>query len=240
MRMQRSLAGAWQFQLDPEGSLRADTLQPDRTIPVPLPWQAAFPELREYSGYAWYQHHFTLDETWLAGELLLDFGAVDYWCEVSLNGACVGEHEGGFTPFRLQIGAHARPGENTLTVRVYDTTQQAVVFPRGGIDSRDHGGPPFDALSIPQGKQGWYVDWSGIWQDVTLTAVPPRYLDRVHVTPDIRSGEVEVVVRLAGAAQPARVTVTLEGQTSEVTAAPGADEVRVTLRVPEQIGRAHV
>jgi len=233
MRRQRSLAGVWQFQLDPDGSLRVDALQPDRTIPAPLPWQAAFPDLRQYSGFAWYRRSFTLDEAWLAGELLLDFGAVDYWCAVYVNGVCVGEHEGGFTPFRLPIRAQAHAGENTLAVRVYDTVQQAMVIPRWAPDPQNQAGPPFDALSIPQGKQGWYVDWSGIWQDVTLSAVPPRYLDRVHVTTDIRSGQAEAAVRLAGAAQAARVTASLAGQTVEVRVAPGADEVRLALRVPD-------
>jgi beta-galactosidase/beta-glucuronidase len=103
MRLQQSLAGRWQFQLDPDGAVSIDTLQPDREISVPLPWQAAFPDLRQYSGYAWYQRTFKVADSWLFGELLLDFGAVDYWCEVYVNGQCIGEHEGGYTPFRFLI-----------------------------------------------------------------------------------------------------------------------------------------
>ena len=78
MRIQQSLAGSWQFQIDPEGLVRVNQLTPDRTIQVPLPWQVAFPELETYSGYAWYVRDIELDEAWLGGEVLLTFGAVDY------------------------------------------------------------------------------------------------------------------------------------------------------------------
>jgi beta-galactosidase/beta-glucuronidase len=86
MRPQRSLAGSWEFQIDPDDLISIDSLAPDRTIPVPMPWQAVFPELQTYSGFAWYRRAFDLPEDWLAGELLLHFGAVDYWCRVFVNG----------------------------------------------------------------------------------------------------------------------------------------------------------
>ena len=55
MRQQISLAGTWQFQLDPDGALRVNQLAPDREIPVPVPWQVPFPELESYIGHVWYQ-----------------------------------------------------------------------------------------------------------------------------------------------------------------------------------------
>ena len=90
MRRTLSLSGTWDFQLDPAGSLGVDTLAPDREIPVPMPWQAAFPELQEYSGYAWYRRTFDVEGDWLDGEALLRFGAVDYWCQVFVNGTLAG------------------------------------------------------------------------------------------------------------------------------------------------------
>lgn len=201
MRPQRSLAGHWQFQIDPNDLINIDTLAPDRTIPVPLPWQAAFPELQPYSGYAWYRHEFDLDESWLAGELLLHFGAVDYWCQVFVNGHLAGQHEGGYTPFTLPIRRHAQPGRNQIAVRVYDSAQSEIVIPRWP-DYREEQGPsqpPFDANNVPHGKQEWYINVGGIWQDVTLTAVPPTYIDHVRVITDIHTGQTQVTVQLAGA-----------------------------------------
>src|SRR5215210_5886370 len=123
MRNNYSLSGIWQFQLDPDGALTCATLSPEQEIQVPLPWQAAFPELERYSGYAWYRRNFSLDDEWLGGEVLLRFGAVDYWCQVFVNGQLVGEHEGGYTEFTLPIKQAVRKGSNELTVRVYDAIQ---------------------------------------------------------------------------------------------------------------------
>ncbi len=234
MRFSRSLAGQWQFQLDPEGRLTSHQLQPDREIPVPLPWQAAFPELRTYSGYAWYQQPFNLDDPWLAGQLLLDFGAVDYWCQVYVNGACVGEHEGGYTPFRFPIRHYVHPGENTLSVRVYDPVQDAIVIPRWYSNSQPASEqPPFNALNVPHGKQEWYVNVGGIWQDVTLLAVPTRYIERVHVTPNIHTGEAHVEVTLGGVPANAVLSVSLEGQTVETAVAPDQTSLTVTLQAAQ-------
>src|SRR5579864_3859212 len=120
MRLQRSLAGSWQFQIDPTATLTASSLVPDREIRVPLPWQAGFSDLERYSGFAWYRTTFALDDTWLGGELLLKFGAVDYWCEVFVNGQRVGEHEGGYTPFVFEIRRFVHAGENEVVVHVFD------------------------------------------------------------------------------------------------------------------------
>ncbi|MFN8484536.1 MAG: glycoside hydrolase family 2 TIM barrel-domain containing protein [Anaerolineae bacterium] len=204
MRLQRSLAGRWQFQLDPSGTLTVETLSPDRAIPVPMPWQAAFPDLEKYSGYAWYRRAVDVDADWLAGELLLRFGAVDYWCQVFVNGQLVGEHEGGYTPFTIPIARHVQPGRNEIAVRVYDAAQTGMTIerwpsfdPRMGAD-----GPPFDPVHVPHGKQEWYINVGGIWQDVTLTAVPRPYIDSVQITADMR-GHARLAVQLAGASPPA-------------------------------------
>lgn len=234
MRLQRSLSGRWSFQVDAEGTATCAALQPDREITVPLTWQAAFPELEQYSGYAWYQRTFELDETWLAGDLLLSFGAVDYWCQVYVNGQLVGEHEGGYTPFRFSIRPFVHAGENTLTVRVYDTVQDAIVVRRWREQiTPDRTQPPFNAELIPHGKQTWYIDASGIWQDVTLTAVPNRYIDRVQIVPNIHTGEAEVTVFFSGTALPGRLTVEVSGHTAEAVVTPEQDSATVIVRVPQ-------
>ncbi len=231
MRQQLSLAGQWDFQLDPTGQLSVEAVQPDRVIPVPLPIQAAFPELRRYSGYMWYQRTFEVSPD--DGELLLDFGAVDYWCQVFVNGVCVAEHEGGYMPFRIPIRAQVHTGENRLTVRVYDTIQTQISVPRWMDQPAPEGNqPPFHAETIPHGKQTWYLDASGIWQAVTLTRVPARYIDQVHVTPDIHTGLAHLRVTLAGAASAGTVRVNIGGATGEATVGADQTEVTVTVTVP--------
>jgi hypothetical protein len=214
MRRTRSLSGIWAFQLDPTGSLAMDEISPDREIPVPLPWQAAFPELSEYSGYAWYARSFDVGPEWLEGEMLLHFGAVDYWCQVFVNGTLAGEHEGGYTPFTLPITGFVHEGENGIAVRVYDVAQGEICIPRWwgrttkgpepakeGRRTNEEGdalGPPFDPNDIPHGKQGWYINAGGIWQNVTLVATSRPYIANLQVTPDIHTGTAHVKVELEG------------------------------------------
>ncbi len=198
MRTQHSLGGLWQFQLDPQGTLQVETLAPDRQITVPLPWQAAFPDLQQYSGYAWYRTTIAVDEAALRGRLLLTFGAVDYWCQVFVNRQLVDEHEGGYTPFSIPIDPYVHAGENEIALRVYDTVQENITFHRWNADHQDRTPPPFDPQNIPHGKQEWYINVGGIWQDVTLTAVPRTYIEQVRVTPDLHTGRIDVAIELAG------------------------------------------
>jgi hypothetical protein len=165
-----------------------------------MPWQAAFPELQHYSGYAWYRRSVDLDESWLAGEVLLQFGAVDYWCQVYINGQLASEHEGGYTPFSVPIRQYLHAGSNEITVKVYDSAQGGIYIPRWPNYRDDPGRsvPPFNAEDVPHGKQEWYVNVGGIWQDVKLVAVPRRWIEHVQVTTDIHAGTVTVVVELAG------------------------------------------
>lgn len=240
MRQTVSLSGSWEFQLDPEGALTVATLAPDRTIAVPLPWQAAFPELWDYSGYAWYRRVVELEPDWLGGEALLSFGAVDYWCQVFVNGALAGEHEGGYTPITLAVGGLLRPGGNEIAVRVYDAAQTGLPQERW-LDRGAHGGggPPFDPVSVPHGKQEWYINVGGIWQDVTLTRVAPAYIAGLRLTPDIHSGRATAAVTLAGdlaALAGASLTLTVtDGDgaswTAEATAAPGTGQYELSVVV---------
>ncbi len=228
MRLQRSLAGQWQFQLDPDGALRAEQLAPDRGIPVPLPWQAAFPELESYIGYAWYRTTLDLTDDWLTGELLLHFGAVDYACEIYVNDQRVGSHEGGYTAFEFPIRPFVHSGANVLTVGVFDTVKRDARMARWPELPDPSPLPKQDDL--PHGKQTWYMDVSGIWQDVTLTAVPATYIDSVKITPDIH-GAARIAVTLAGKLEAAALDVTIDGATARADVAAGQTTVALTAQV---------
>lgn len=233
MRLTRSLSGTWEFIIDPQGSLSPKTIQPDRQITVPLPWQAAFPELEHYAGYAWYRRRVDLEEQWLGGTLLMRFGAVDYWCRVFVNGQRAGEHEGGYTPFDLQIEKYARPGANEITVQVYDPAQNGIDIPRWPNASRKEAqeAPPFDAQDIPHGKQEWYINVGGIWQDVQLIAAPRTYINHVHVQTDIELGQASFTVELSGeelsdsSSDSSTLRIEISGPAGEVV---GGTEIRLT------------
>ncbi len=98
--------------------------QPDRSAPASavLPKLAPLnehpdPGIKYFSGEATYTKQFTAPKGWKAGQpLWLDLGEVKELAEVTINGKTAGSvwH----APYRLDIGAMAKAGSNTLQIKV--------------------------------------------------------------------------------------------------------------------------
>ena len=78
-RNRLSLDGAWDFQFDPEASLSPERMTAWRAADVPMPWQAAFEDLRGVTGTAWYCRTFDVPADWAGHSVILHFGAVAYY-----------------------------------------------------------------------------------------------------------------------------------------------------------------
>lgn len=141
---------------------------------LPSSWLTHSPLLRHYQGLMWYQRMVEADPR--AGtRTFLRFGAVNYAAAVYVNGALVGRHEGGFTPFAFDVTEHLRSGANRITV---------------GVDStaRDD--------SVPPPVTDW-ENYGGITRAVSLITVPETYIDDawVRLTND---GRIKATLRLVG------------------------------------------
>jgi hypothetical protein len=167
-RTRISLDGPWYFS-----PTKINSTEDCPQIVVPSPWQAD-PRFHDRNGEAWYQRDFEVPAQWLVENqvVILGFGAVDYFAEVWVNEVKVGEHEGGYLPFEMDITNAARPGTNTLTVRVDDPLE---IFPE-----------------IPHGKQSWYGMLSGIWQPVWVESRPANHIRRVKVLTEGKQVFVDV------------------------------------------------
>ena len=171
-RSRLSLDGQWYFS--PTEILNTNDCS---LITVPSPWQADA-RFRDHIGAAWYQREFEIATEWLEKDrvIFLGFGAIDYFAEVWLNNIKVGEHEGGYLPFELDVTQAAHAGVNTLTVYVDD---------------------PLEIFSeIPHGKQSWYGMLSGIWQPVWVESRAATHIQRVKITTN--SDQVSVDVNMRG------------------------------------------
>ena len=124
------LANGWQLVADPqnvgrrEGWFRSIS---KGAVPVPVPGviQQVFPEL---NGVFWYYHTFTRNTNLKKQErALLRFEAVDYLADVWLNGKPVGSHEGGETPFDLDVTKALKQGANLVAVRVLNPCNQRII-----------------------------------------------------------------------------------------------------------------
>lgn len=186
------LERGWQFLPDLEAKFKVETVHDElgwRNARVGIGWNAQFDDLRDFMGVGWYRIRVDIPHFSEPRHVLLKFGAVDYFAEVFVNGTLTGSHEGGYTPFTIDITGAARPGMNEITVRVIDPP----------MDERANllVCPEMMYHEIPHGKQNWYVQNAGIWQGVRLEFCPAIYIDSIRVTPNV-SGEFRVDVGLAG------------------------------------------
>jgi hypothetical protein len=143
--------------------------------------QEVFPA---YHGVAWYWREFTAPENPLpGGRTLLRFAAVDYLAEVWVNGISVGGHEGGETPFVLDVtGAIRTDARNLLAVRVLNPTNERI----DGIvlaetPHRNKAVPYFNGRSFNTG---------GITETVELLLVLAVRVEDVYARPDPKTGRV--------------------------------------------------
>src|SRR5947209_4882257 len=186
------LERGWEFLPDTSGRLlyqQVASASGWRPARVGLSWNAQFDDLRDYMGAAWYRVTFHVPAFYNMRHVLLKFGAVDYFCEVFVNGVSIGTHEGGYTPFSFEITNTVHSGTNDLLIRVIDPpmdeAQNRALFPEMMYNE------------IPHGKQNWYVQNSGIWQGVRIEVCPALFIERLDVTPG-EGGAFVLDARLAG------------------------------------------
>lgn len=146
------------------------------TATLPQAWIGHDPTLRYYQGLMWYQRRFDAPALKPGQRAFLRFEAANYAAKVYLNGKPVGEHEGGFTPFSMEVTDVLRDSNNQLTV---------------GVDStaRDDGVPP------P------VTDWEnygGITRPMRLVITPGTFIDEAWVRLS-KDGKIAATVTLDGA-----------------------------------------
>jgi beta-galactosidase/beta-glucuronidase len=185
----RSLNGLWEFAID----RNADWTSPsavrwDREIRVPFAPETEASGIHDNSFFSacWYRRTVPGESLKRGERLILHFGAVDYRATVWVNGHVAAHHEGGYTPFQLDITRLTLPGEPiTIVVRAEDD--------------------PHD-LAKPRGKQDWqltphsiwYPRTTGIWQTVWLERVPATRIGRLRWTSNMERWEIGLKTRLRG------------------------------------------
>ena len=156
--------------VDVEAAMKADPtalyeydMDQSPTATLPQSWLIHAPEMRYYQGLVWYERKFDAHPK-PGMRQFLRFGAVNYKATVWLNGKQVGTHEGGFTPFAIEVTGKLYPGENRIVV---------------AADSQA------SATTIPPSVTDW-ENYGGITRSVRLIEVPETYIDDlwVRLTPD--------------------------------------------------------
>jgi hypothetical protein len=190
-----SLDGQWLLAPDPQNAGRDGkwwTAPRSEAKPTRVPWiiQDAFPG---YHGVAWYWKEFQAPADPQPGErTLLRFWQVDYKADVWLNDSAIGSHEGGESPFVLDVTGVIKPGQkNRLAVRVLNPTHEPV----DGIVLNE---TPHRNKALPY-TSGNAWDQGGIWDSVELLVVPVVRVEDLFVCPDWKSGEIRVQLNVRNA-----------------------------------------
>jgi beta-glucuronidase len=186
-----SLNGKWSFAIDPtnvgekngwhlpwEIAKENVSLLPGGWDQVNVPHCWSLDTRYNFIGKAWYRKGFKLPADVAKSSVRIRFEAVYYKCRIFLNGELVGIHEGGYTPFTLDITQNIKcPEVNFLVVEADNSWIQL------GIPGARIGKNPNDQL-FP-----WY-EFGGITRDVTLEVTSKVYISKqkIESVPNLQTG----------------------------------------------------
>lgn len=217
----QNLNGQWDFEFDAEDVGMAENWANgnkafNRKIMVPFPWGSALSLQKDEADIGWYQREINVGEDWKGRRTFLTIGASDWETTVWLDGKEIGSHKGGYIPFSFELTEHIKYGQNQkLVIRADDARRAFTLY----------------------GKQG-YGNARGIWQTVYLEARGSNYIDALHFTPDIESGNVLATVYLPeDAPQELKVDISIQREDGPInhsgTIAKGAHKASFLINIPE-------
>lgn len=195
-----NLNGLWEYTVRP----RAETELPktyDGQILVPFPIESALSGVMkrvEPGQRVWYRRMLPIRPSSEGDRWLLHFGAVDWQAVVYVNGKEVARHQGGYTPFSVDISGALRDSDQELIVAVLDPTDKGTQ-PRGKQIGNPHG--------------IWYTPTTGIWQTVWLEPVKQQHVQHLQIVPDVDAATVRITVNATENKAPATIVIQDGGQT---------------------------
>jgi beta-glucuronidase len=191
-RVSTSLNGEWTFALDPVRSGEQDKwYQSDfpsgKFDKVIVPHCFSVDKRYElYTGKAWYFRRFSSTTAQPGTHQFLHFDAVFYKARVWLNGELTGMHEGGYTPFELDVTGKLRE-ENVLAVEA-DNSWDTTTIPGAKT------AVPYQAANSAQ-LYPW-INYGGITRSVSLISRPDLFVQKIKVitNPDLKTGQARVQI----------------------------------------------
>ena len=137
----------------------------------------------------WYHRRITIPKAWAGRNVLMNFGGVDYECELFVDGQPAGMHFGGTVSFGFDITRFTKAGAtHDIVLRVADhlrtdkqpSGEQCLAFKSAGCH---------------------YTRTTGIWQTVWLEPVDRHGLKDVQIVPDLDGRRFIVTPRFRGIAR---------------------------------------
>ncbi|MBP5567142.1 MAG: beta-galactosidase [Bacteroidales bacterium] len=183
-----NLNGLWEYAITPGD---ADAMpEPDGHILVPFALESSLSGVGgslDAEHALWYKRTFKVPANWKKKSVILHFGAVDWGCEVWVNGHKAGEHKGGYDSFEFYISPFLTSGKQEIVLKVTDATEEGSLQPRGK-----------QTFSPGRGSI-WYNPVSGIWQTVWAEAVDKSgYIADYQAVSNLAESTVTVLPEVYG------------------------------------------
>jgi beta-glucuronidase len=186
------LNGQWLFALDPmKVGEQQQWYKPafaDKTLDkVTVPnCYSTDPRYFYHTGNAWYYKLFDAPATPASHRVFIRFEAVFYKANIWLNGKHIGFHEGGYTPFEIEVTGNIQ-SKNTLAVQVnneWDTT----TLP---------GAKTVDTSYRPNASQLYaWMNYGGIVKPVHILVRPATFISNMKVAaePELKKGTAQLTI----------------------------------------------
>jgi len=147
------------------------------TMEVPACWNLERPELRYFEGSGVYTRVFRYFPYSAGERAFLRFEGVQYRATIFLNGACLGTHHGGSTPFCAEITGTVRPDNRIIVV----------------VDARRR------RDRVPEENTDWF-QYGGFYRDVVLVRTPSAFIRDwfLRLVPDGDFGTIALDLRVEG------------------------------------------
>ncbi len=190
----RNLNGEWEFDFDFGTSAREKELYKNGTLSkkiiVPFCPESTLSGIgyKDFIPSVCYKKTINLSDEEIAGNVFLNFGAVDFHSYIYINGELADEHIGGYASFKVDITPFVNVGENTIFVIAEDDTRNTHQ-PSGKQSTK------YDSYGC------FYTRTTGIWQTVWLEFTPETYVKSCKYYPDITNGILTVTGEVSGSGE---------------------------------------
>ena len=191
----------------------------DDALRVPGDWNSQRDRLFFYEGSVWYRRTFRVSRA-PDERLVLRFGAANARAKVYLDGEMIGEHEGGYTPFDLEVTDRIPAGDADLAMGNVEGTEHSLVVQVNNVRER---------AAVPTDNQDWW-NYGGLTRSVLLLRLPETYVSDYSVQLE-DDGEIAAWVALEGSDLSQTVTVSVPELGVSETAQTDADGV-ARVRLP--------
>lgn len=235
------LAGYWNLKTDSENIGFKENWQKQNLsgevhkIAIPGSWNEQLEEqgLKNYVGKAWHETTFKIPGVFQKDhKIWLRVGAADHKATVWLNGEYVGEHEGGYMPFELDLTSSlAKAGDENHLVICVDSSLSMHTLPQD-VDptSPQYNTKPYERRHLFPATRFDFFPYGGLTRSVNLVATPLEHIYDIRINSSL-DGEVSVEVD-SSSTQKIKVQI-LDADKKEVASGFAEQSNKVNLTLDE-------